>query len=51
VPTREQIEFIPCALAVAKKDKGAGHGLDGRRRGVFGGVSPKMGGVTNVECL
>jgi hypothetical protein len=36
---------------VAKKDKGASHGVDGRRRGVFDEVSPKMAGVTNVECL
>ena len=51
VPASEQIELIPRALAVAKKDKGAGHGLDGRRRRVFGGVSAKLGDVTNVECL
>ena len=38
VPASEQIELIPRALAVAKKDKGAGHGLDGRRRRVFGHV-------------
>jgi len=34
-----------------KKDKGASHGLDGRRRRVFGHVLAIGGGVTNVECL
>ena len=50
MPTCEQIELIPCALAMAKKNKGAGHGLDGRRSGVFGRVLRETGGVTNVEC-
>jgi hypothetical protein len=38
VPTREQIELIPRTLAVTKKDKGASHGVDGRRRGYFSGI-------------
>jgi hypothetical protein len=38
VPTRKQIELIPGALAVTKKDKGASHGVDGRRRGDFSGI-------------
>jgi hypothetical protein len=38
VPTREQIELIPRTLAVTKKDKGASHGLDGRRSRDFSGI-------------
>jgi hypothetical protein len=38
MPTREQIELIPRTLAVTKKDKGASHGLDGRRTGDFSGI-------------
>ena len=38
MPTREQIELIPRTLAVTKKNKGASHGVDGRRSEDFSSI-------------